>query len=159
VYDALVAAKTKSKQAPGAGKVIAFPPLPPVPRPPRLPPDPRQRTAAHIVGSIADMAHKTMRVAGPNFATGFHASAVDLGGVQTALGRGIARLDMGQVEARWDEVRDWMLDVLRVWVQRCKGMNFERHENGVHVELETQDDHGYYSYEFDVFPGKQSPHV
>jgi hypothetical protein len=149
-------AKTSSKLASGSGRVVAFPPLPAVPRPPRLPSDPRQRTAAHIVGSIAEMAHKTMHLAGPNFATGFHASAVDLGRLQAALGRGIARLDTGQVEGRWDEVREWMIGVLRVWVQRCKGMKIERLENGVHVELETQDDEGYYSYGFDVFPGRRA---
>lgn len=32
-------------------------------------------------------------------------------------------------------------------LQRLK---IERHAGGVHVEIETQDDHGYYQYEFDV---------
>jgi hypothetical protein len=95
-----------------------------------------------------------MRVAGPNFATGFHASAVDLGRLQAALGRGVARLDMAQVEARWEEVRTWMMGVLRAWVQRYKMVHIERHKTGIHVKLETQDDHGCYSYEFDVFAGR-----
>jgi hypothetical protein len=97
-----------------------------------------------------------MRLAGPNFATGFYASAVDLGRLQAALGRGIARLNMAQVEARWDEIRTWMSGVLRAWVQRYKMVHIERRETGVHVRLETQDDRGYYSYEFDVFPGRRS---
>jgi hypothetical protein len=37
-------------------------------------------------------------------------------------------------------------------VQRCKRMRIERHQTGVRIELETQDDHGYYEYRFDVFP-------
>jgi hypothetical protein len=95
-----------------------------------------------------------MRLTGPNFATGFHASAVDLGRLQVALGRGIGRLDMVQVESRWDEIRTWMRGVLRAWVQRCKMLHIERLETGIHVKLQTQDDRGYYSYEFDVFPGR-----
>ena len=71
-------------------------------------------------------------------------------------GRGIARLDMRQVEARWDEVREWMRGVLRTWVQRYKMLNIERHENGIRVEIETQDDCGYYLYGFDVFPGRKA---
>jgi hypothetical protein len=33
-------------------------------------------------------------------------------------------------------------------------IGIERHENRIRVELETQDDRGYYSCGFDVFPGK-----
>jgi hypothetical protein len=64
---------------------------------------------------------------------------------------------MARIETRWEEVREWMIDVLRIWVQRRKGTRIERRENGIHVELETQDDHGHYSYEFDVFPGRKAP--
>ncbi len=97
-----------------------------------------------------------MHVAGPNFATGFHAASVDIGRLQTVLGRGIARLDGAQVEARWDEIHSWMGRVVRAWVQRCKTLRIKRLEKGVRVEIETQDDHGYYSYGFDVFPNRKA---
>ncbi len=93
-----------------------------------------------------------MRLAGPNFTGGFHASAVDLGRLQAALTRGVARLDSAQLEARWDDVFKWMMKVLRAWVQRYKSVHIKRSDAGVRVEIQTQDDHGYYSYGFDVFP-------
>ena len=31
------------------------------------------------------------------------------------------------------------------------GAMTNRRETGIHVDLETQDDHGYYTYGFDVF--------
>lgn len=93
-----------------------------------------------------------MRVAGPNLTTGFRASSVDLGRLQTELARGIARLDAEQLEERWDEAFTWMHRFLASWVQRCKRMKIERQELGVRVELETQDDRGYYNYSFYVFP-------
>jgi hypothetical protein len=98
------------------------------------------------------MAEGTMGLAGPNFTTGFHASAVDLGRLQAALTRGVGRLDRAQLEARWDEVFKWIMKVLRAWVQRYKSVHIKRNEIGVRVEMQTQDDHGYYSYGFDVFP-------
>ena len=96
-----------------------------------------------------------MRVAGPNLTTGFCASSVDLGRLQAELAKGIARLNAAQVEERWDEVVSWMRRLLRSWVQRCKLVKIERQELGIHVELETQDDYGYYNYGFDVFPRKE----
>jgi hypothetical protein len=132
--------------------VVPFPPLPPVPRAPRFPVDARQARTTRILRGLAGVAEGSMRLAGPNFTTGFHASAVDLGRLQAALSRGVARLDGAQVEARWDEVFGWMMRVLRAWVQRYKSVHIQRGEAGIRVELETQDDHGYYSYGFDVFP-------
>ena len=62
---------------------------------------------------------------------------------------------MAQLKERWTEdIRDWMHALLRTWVQRCKRRSLRYRGNGVHVVLETQDDHGYYQYEFDVFPGR-----
>jgi hypothetical protein len=107
----------------------------------------------HTLGALTTAA-KGMRLAGPNLKTGFHAASVDLARLQTALARGILRFDVELLEARWSEVFDWMLAALRAWVQRAKRVRIERRENGVHIELETQDDHGYYSYAFDVFPGR-----
>ena len=74
-----------------AGRVVSFPPLPRIPTPPVLPDDPRQRRATHILGKIAHVAQTSMEVAGPNLVRGFHASAVDLGRLQDALRRGLAR--------------------------------------------------------------------
>ena len=132
--------------------VARFPPLPRVPAPPRRGADPRQMQTTRILGAIGAVAETKMASIGPNLSSGFHASAVDLGLLQGALARGIARLAFARIEERWDEVLDWMRRVVRVWVQRCKRLKIERRERGVRVELETQDDHGYYSYGFDVFP-------
>ena len=93
-----------------------------------------------------------MHVAGPNLSTGYHASAVNLGELQSVLAKSISRLSSEQLANRWSEVFDWLQRTLRVWVQRCKQLKIERNELGIHIEIETQDDHGYYRYSFDVFP-------
>jgi hypothetical protein len=107
---------------------------------------------ARIIGAVAKAAETTMQVAGPNLVTGFHASAVDLGRLQHALEHGLARFDGSQIEARWSELFDWIRRVIGAWVQRYKSMKIVRLESGVRVELQTQDDLGYYDYAFDVFP-------
>ncbi len=104
------------------------------------------------MGNLADAVADQMRVAGPNLSTGYHASAVNLGELQSALAKGISRLSAEQLADRWNEVFDWLQRTLRVWVQRCKQLRIERNELGIHIELETQDDHGCYRYSFDVFP-------
>jgi hypothetical protein len=96
-----------------------------------------------------------MLVSGPNLSTGFHASAVDVGRLQVALERGLARFDDAQLETRWDEVFNWIRRVVRAWVQRSKRMRIERRQAGIRIELETQDDFGYYEYGFDVFPRRK----
>jgi hypothetical protein len=105
----------------------------------------------HILGVLAENAARTMQLATPNFTTGFHAASVDLGRLQQALDRGVARFDATGLEDRWQDVLAWMRDVVRAWVQRFKRLTIERRDSGVHVELVTQDDHGYYSCAFDVF--------
>lgn len=142
----------KSTSLDATDNVVPFPPLPPIPRAPRLPVDIRQTRTMRILGALAGMAEGSMRVAGPTFTTGFHASAVDLGRLQAALARGVARLDGAQIEARWDEVFGWMMQVLRAWVQRYKSVRIKPGKAGIRVEMTTQDDHGYYFYGFDVFP-------
>jgi hypothetical protein len=70
------------------------------------------------------------------------------------FGRAIARFDISQVRERWDEdLFTWMRTATFSWVQRCKLLQMTIGENAVRVVLETQDDHGYYHYAFDVFPG------
>ena len=142
--------KQDAAVAKAAGRVVSFPPLPRIPAPPVLPDDPRQRRAGHILGKIADVARTSMEVADPNLVRGFHASAVDLGRLQDALRRGVRRFDDAQLEARWLDILAWIRRVIAQWVQRYKRLKIERHPGGVHVEIETQDDHGYYRYEFDV---------
>lgn len=139
-----------------AREVAQFPPIPRLPRGPQLPADPRQSGSSHIIGAIASVARPQMHVSGPNLSTGFHASAVDVGRLQAALEHGLRRFDDGQVESRWDEIFDWIRRVLRSWVQRCKRMRIERRQAGIRIELETQDDLGYYEYRFDVFPNRRS---
>jgi len=136
--------------------VTPFPPIPKLPKPPLFAADPRQSSSAHVIGAIAGIARGTMNVSGPNLSTGFHASAVELGRLQSVLERGLARFDDAQLEARWNEVFDWIRRVARSWVQRCKKMHIERRELGIRIELETQDDLGHYEYAFDVFPRRKA---
>jgi len=127
-----------------------------MPKAPRLPRDSRQASFSHTIDAIATAARLEMHVSGVNISTGFHASAVDVGRLQASLERGLARFDKVQLEARWSEVFDWIRRVTRSWVQRCKRMRIERREAGIRVELETQDDLGYYEYGFDLFPRRQT---
>ena len=89
-------------------EVAPFPPIPRAPKAPQLPADPRQSNSAHTIGAIAGIAGSAMRVSGPNLSTGFYASAVDVGRLQAALEHGLARFDNSQLEARWDEIFDWI---------------------------------------------------
>jgi hypothetical protein len=134
--------------------VVRFPPLPAIPAPPVIGPDPRQRHTNHFLsGIITALAGET--VIRPARMSGFRASAVDVGAIQEMLGRGIALLDMAGVRERWDDdLRTWMDDVILAWVQRCKFIHMELEETGITITIETQDDCGYYTYEFDVLPGR-----
>jgi len=94
--------------------------------------------------------------ASANTFVGFRASAVDLGALQTLFERGLVAFDTNLVRERWnDDVFVWIANVIRTWVQRCKSMHFDLTEEGIRIRLETQDDLGYYNYEFDVFPGRK----
>ena len=71
----------------------------------------------------------------------------------TPLAASRSRFSPEQRDARWnDELFPWILRVLATWVQRRKHVAIERVAEGIHIELETQDDLGYYRYMFDVFP-------
>jgi len=142
-----------SKDEPSAN-VARFPPLPRLPPPPRFPQDPRQQQTRRILGGIARAAQSQLVLAGPNLVKGFPASAVDLGRLKTALERGVHRLDAEQVAERWDEVFAWMRRLIAAWVQRYKMLKIVQRGGGIRVEIQTQDDHGYYDYAFDVFPGR-----
>jgi len=145
-----------SKEDPSAN-VARFPPLPRVPSPPRFPPDARQQQTSRVLGNIARAVQSEMVLAGPNLIKGFPASGVDLGRLKDALERGVQRLNAEQVADRWDEFQGWMRRVIAAWVQRYKMLKFKRFESGIRVEMQTQDDYGYYEYAFDVFPKRQAP--
>jgi hypothetical protein len=139
-----------------SGNVVRFPPLPRVPIPPGGRRDPRQTRLAAVVESLSRALGDDAHVGTANFTSGFAASAVDLGRLKDLLEGGIARLDMGQVRARWKaDVFEWMRRTIRLWVQRCKLLRFRLRDEGIRVEIETQDDAGYYTYGFDVFPGRR----
>jgi hypothetical protein len=131
-----------------------FPPLARIPAPPRFPPDPRQKRTQKILGGIARVVESEMMIAGPNLVQGFPASGVDLGRLKSALERGIKHFDIRQLQERWDEVHAWMCRAIGTWVQRHKRLKIELADSGIRVEIKTQDDHGYYVYAFDVFPGR-----
>ena len=117
--------------------------------------DVRQSQFRRIVGNLGAAIGGHGAFATANVQSGYPASAPDLGRLKDALERGLARFDMVQVRARWDDdVFDWLLLTVKAWVQRCKMLQIRPRRSGIQIRLLTQDDHGYYRYEFDVFPGK-----
>src|SRR5438045_2463439 len=138
------------------GELVPFPPLPPAPLPPRFPPDPRQRTRNRIVGAMSSqLSEGEMQLAADTGATGYPASGVNLGRIKDALENALERFSMATLQARWEsDVRSFVLSVLHAWVQRAKHKKADVRDKGIAIEIETQDDHGYYHYCFDVFPGQ-----
>ena len=137
--------------------VVRFPPLAPIVAPFSGPLDPRQETFYRIIGNLGRMLveHQGGTVEATDTITGYRASAVDVGHLQELLETGLAAFGMDDLRERWDvDLFDWCLDALRGWVQRRKYLKMTLEDNGIHIAMETQDDRGYYSYEFDVFPGK-----
>ena len=137
-------------------EVVKFPPLPTVPEPPAGMDDERQRTFVRIVeGLTGQVTEDGVHIRAANLVTGYRASAVDVGRLQELMEEALARFEMNQVRERWsDDVFAWMRRLLLTWIQRCKSIHFDLLDTGIHVQLETQDDRGYYQYEFDVFPGR-----
>jgi hypothetical protein len=137
------------------GEIVPFPPLPPAPLPPRFPPDPRQRKRNRIVGAISSLSEGEMQLAADIGVTGYPASCVNLGQIKDALEDALERFGMTTLQTRWEsDVRSFVLSVLLAWVQRAKHMKADLCDKGIAIEIETQDDHGYYHYHFDVFPGQ-----
>jgi hypothetical protein len=136
--------------------VVRFPPLPPVPTPPSFPVDPRQQGAARIFARLGSALEGADLVASTaNLSSGFPAASVDLARLKDALEAGLAGFNAEQLAARWEvDVRDWVHSVLFRWVQRCKQITARLAPNGIAIELQSQDDRGYYTYRFDVFPGR-----
>lgn len=74
------------------------------------------------------------------------------------LGHALAAFDLAQLRDRWDiDVRTWIAHAVVTWVQRCKSVKVDLEELGVHISMHTQDDCGYYAYEFDVMPRSPLP--
>ena len=145
---------------PEAAPVVGhLPPLGKPPDPPRLPPDPRQAVADAIKFGLVRglLGEEPTTTDVPR--TGFHAAGVHVGQLKAAMESGLVAFDMATVTARWDvDVQRWLLDLLKAWVQRWKLARLEPRDNGIAVTLETQDDLGYYTYGFDVFPGRRTSH-
>ena len=96
-----------------------------------------------------------MHLAAVNTSTGFHAAKVDVGALKDVLERGVRDFTSAQLQERWSEdVAAWMHTVIRTWVQRCKRRRLICEGSGIHLQLETQDDHGYYQYDFEVLLNK-----
>ena len=105
------------QRVPGSthSKVVRFPPLPPIPAAPSSRLDVRQKRFQEFIGRFAGAVGDRRTVATINSVSGFHASAVDVGKLKTALERGIASFDMRQVRMRWNEVFAWMRNTIREW--------------------------------------------
>jgi hypothetical protein len=76
--------------------------------------------------------------------TGFPASAVDLGRLQTEIERAFAGWSSEEIRSRWrSDVFPWVSQFTRTWVQRRSVLH-------VRIGLDTKDDRGYYHYVFEV---------
>ncbi len=130
------------------GEMVLFPLRLAVPSPPKLPTDKRQARFLQIVENLA--AQTGVAMVSANVTDGFYAASVDLGALQAALLEVLARFSHAQIESRWDQLLPQIHATLGAWVQRRKSATIELRANGIHIRFETQDDHGYYHYEFDV---------
>jgi hypothetical protein len=138
--------------------VILFPPLPEMPEPPVVGSDPRQSSFRGIVGALTEAISERGQIHAANLVTGYHASAPSLGVIKSAHEKALAHFDMRVVRERWDEdLRRWLGKSLVRWIQRTKQVSTELRSNGIAVEIEAQDDHGYYHYGFDIMPRDLDP--
>jgi hypothetical protein len=133
--------------------LILFPPLPEMPAPPVVGSDPRQSSFRGIVGALTEATSEWGQIRATNLALGYHASAPSLGVIKSAHEQALAHFDMRIVHDRWDQdLLRWLGKSLVRWVQRTKRVSTELHTNGIAVEIEAQDDLGYYRYGFDLMP-------
>jgi hypothetical protein len=130
------------------GEMLLFPLQLTVPRPPKLPTDKRQARFLQIVENLA--AQTGVAMVSANVTDGYYAAAVDLGALQAVLLEVLGRFSHAQIESRWDQLLPQIHATLGAWVQRRKSVSIDLRANGIHIRFETQDDHGYYHYEFDV---------
>jgi hypothetical protein len=127
--------------------------LPPVPDPPSFGPDPQQETFYTVVGRLIPAlsdADNEVHVAASS--TGFPASSVDLGRLQSEIERALGGWSSTEIEARWrDDVFPWISQFTRAWVQRRSILQATRTRSGIRIVLDTKDDRGYYHYVFEAF--------
>jgi hypothetical protein len=134
-----------------ASDVVRFPPLPHMPEPPVVGPDARQTAFLGIVGRLSEAIAEHGHIQATNLATGYHASAPAVGIVKSAHEQALTHFDMRNVHDRWEEdLGRWLSNSLIRWFQRTKRVSTKLYPNGIAVEIETQDDHGYYRYGFDI---------
>ena len=127
--------------------------LPPVPEPPAFGPDPRQETFYSVVGRlIPALSDPDGEVRVASTSTGFPASAVDLGRLQSEMERAFAGWSRKEIRFRWrDDVFPWISQFTRAWVQRRSILQARCTRLGIRIVLDTKDDRGYYHYVFEVF--------
>lgn len=130
-------------------------PLPAIPPPPCFGPDARQETFYRTVRQLTERPPEDGEVRVAATDTGYPASAVDLARLQAEIERGLADLSMAEIRSRWtEEILPWLAAFTRAWVQRRKALHADPRGRGIAVRIETQDDFGYYTYAFDIFPGR-----
>ncbi|HEU4369959.1 MAG TPA: hypothetical protein VFV05_17180 [Methylomirabilota bacterium] len=103
----------------------------------------------HLTTALSDVEGEVQVAA---TSTGFPASAVDLGRLQSEMEGALAGWSSKDVRSRWrDEVFPWISRFTRAWVQRRSILTAKRTRSGIRIVLDTKDDRGYYHYVFEVF--------
>lgn len=116
--------------------------------------DRRQRRAAAILRNLRGQLDG-MLSRGANLETGYPAARVDLGALQSMLEQSLAGFDMAALRERWEvDVRRFFEETLEAHVQRMKELDLQCRDQGIHISFRTQDDFGWYTYAFDVFPDR-----
>ena len=126
--------------------------LPAVPDPPSFGPDPRQEMFYTVIGRLVPaLSHPESEVRVAATSTGFPASAVDLGRLQTEIERAFAGWSSKEIRSRWrSDVFPWISRFTRTWVQRRSVLHAKPIRSGIRIGLDTKDDRGYYHYVFEV---------
>src|SRR5207249_9630100 len=91
--------------------------LPAVPDPPSFGPDPRQEMFYTVIGRLVPaLSHPESQVRVAATSTGFPASAVDLGRLQTEIERAFAGWSSKEIRSRWrSDVFAWISRFTRTW--------------------------------------------
>jgi hypothetical protein len=136
---------------------LTGPSLPPVPEPPSFGPDPRQETFYGIVGRLTSALAEAGEVQVAATGTGFPASAVDLGRLQSEIEFALAGWSSPEVRARWrEDVFPWLSRFTRAWVQRRSIFEARRTRTGIRLVLDTKDDRGHYHYVVEAFLNRRA---
>jgi len=142
------------KGSPAPPPQVELPGLRPLPPPPALS-DPRQANSRGLLSNLQRQLGPGVAAVPTNFETGMAAAELRLCILQDLLEGMLADFDMKTLPLAWeDTVSPALREAIQVWVQRTTRLQLELRDNGVHIWMQTQDDRGYYSYRFDVFPGR-----